>query len=336
MTSGFPRMIQDSTRNDFLPGRDLIGLRSHRVFESRDIDHTRDEISRILQPHVLNPHGRWVEQHCYAEHLPIGNLGIGTIRFGNMHVHVPSIADYHLAIICLDGHAQMAINQTDYRIGGKSGLLIAPGEEMKGTFSADCEQLFIRISSAAVRSHTGIRDLVFKKEIDLSNTGLRPWLNQLSLIASDVVTAELVRGHQIIAKEYERLLISLLLDGQPYLEQRSGASAIAPASVRRAETFIHDNASESITLEDIAMAAQVPVRTLLDSFKRFRNVSPIRYLKDVRLDIAREKLRSGEGVTASSVAFEAGFNHLGRFAGDYLRRFGEKPSDTLRGNGSAQ
>jgi transcriptional regulator GlxA family with amidase domain len=34
--------------------------------------------------------------------------------------------------------------------------------------------------------------------------------------------------------------------------------------------------------------------------------------------------------TAGTVARKRGFGHYGRFAADYARRFGRKPSETLR------
>jgi len=89
--------------------------------------------------------------------------------------------------------------------------------------------------------------------------------------------------------------------------------------------------ADPLSLGDIAQASGVPTRTLLESFKRFRNTSPIRYLRDVRLDEAREALIAGSVSTAAEAAMSAGLMHLGRFSREYAERFGEKPSDTLRG-----
>jgi transcriptional regulator GlxA family with amidase domain len=94
--------------------------------------------------------------------------------------------------------------------------------------------------------------------------------------------------------------------------------------------FIEANARETLRLQDIAAAANVPARTLLDGFRRFRQTSPGRFLRDLRLDRARESLieRDGEA-SVTTAALEAGFTHLGRFARAYADRFGEKPSETL-------
>ena len=83
-------------------------------------------------------------------------------------------------------------------------------------------------------------------------------------------------------------------------------------------------------MEEIARAADVPIRTLLNSFRQFRETSPMRYLRDLRLERAHAMLRRGEPhATVASVALDVGFAHLGRFSQDYAARFGERPSETL-------
>jgi AraC-like DNA-binding protein len=305
-------------------------LRNNRVFESTDVDYTRERISEILQPHALQPRRTWEPTPCYVDHIPFCNKGIGAIRFGEMQVQVPEIADYYLFIMCLSGHADMTVGHADYRIDRKRGLLLSPGEQMLATFSRDCEQLFVRIDKQAIAEHSSFRKLQFRHEVDLHNPRLVPWLHHVSTIISDRHTTDFLRTMPGIAKEYERLLLSFLLAGQDHCDAAEQTPGIAPGSVRRAEQFINAMHPEAITLADIATAADVPVRTLLESFRRFRNTSPIRYLRDVRLDRAREALQSGKVSTAAEAAMNVGMTHLGRFAGEYAERFGEKPSDTLR------
>jgi AraC-like DNA-binding protein len=50
-----------------------------------------------------------------------------------------------------------------------------------------------------------------------------------------------------------------------------------------------------------------------------------------RLHAVRRDLLAGDpGRTVTRVAFKWGFNHLGRFAAQYAREFGESPRDTLK------
>jgi transcriptional regulator GlxA family with amidase domain len=72
----------------------------------------------------------------------------------------------------------------------------------------------------------------------------------------------------------------------------------------------------------------VNVRTLQINFKRYRNMTPMEYLRNARLDRARDLLMSG--IQVSDAASDSGFAHQGRFAARYRARFGESPSITLR------
>ena len=54
-------------------------------------------------------------------------------------------------------------------------------------------------------------------------------------------------------------------------------------------------------------------------------------LRRVRLARARADLEApGRNTSVTNVAYDCGFSHLGRFAQEYARRFGESPSETLR------
>ena len=309
---------------------DLVALRGNRVFETLDVDYTRERISGILQPHRLTPGAGWQPTPCHVDHIAVGNIGIGSIAFGKMQVHVPELADYHLFIMCLAGQAQARVEQQDYRIDRSRGLIIAPGEQMLASFSDGCEQLFVRIGKKAVEAHTGFRRLQFHREVDLHDPRILPWIRQVATIISDRQTCAFVQSQSNVAVDYERLLLSLLLAGQKHYDVMERASAIAPRSVKRAEGFIHARFADPLSLADITEAAGVPTRTLLESFKRFRQTSPIRYLREVRLDSAREALLAARVATAAEAAMDAGLFHLGRFSREYAERFGEKPSETLR------
>ncbi|MCS5485843.1 helix-turn-helix domain-containing protein [Curtobacterium flaccumfaciens pv. beticola] len=102
--------------------------------------------------------------------------------------------------------------------------------------------------------------------------------------------------------------------------------------VRAAVETIHSRAHEPLTVSDIARAADLSVRGLQESFQRVLERTPMEYLREVRLRRAHDDLlRSEPGtVSVADVAVRWGFTHMGRFSGEYLRRFGEYPKQTLR------
>ena len=101
--------------------------------------------------------------------------------------------------------------------------------------------------------------------------------------------------------------------------------------MRRVEQFIEEHARDAIALADLTGVAGVSTRALQTGFRRFRNTTPMAYLRSIRLELARAELaKAGRlGSSVAAVAYASGFAHLGRFARDYQARFGELPSETL-------
>jgi transcriptional regulator GlxA family with amidase domain len=118
--------------------------------------------------------------------------------------------------------------------------------------------------------------------------------------------------------------------GPGMAEPQPGAAAVVPGGVKRAIDFMHANLGREVTIADLVTVANVASRTLFKHFKDFTGVSPMRYLRERRLDRAREELERAGEASVSGVAMRCGFGHLGRFAGAYRRRFGESPSTTAR------
>jgi AraC-like DNA-binding protein len=104
------------------------------------------------------------------------------------------------------------------------------------------------------------------------------------------------------------------------------------ARLRTAVEFLHEHAGEPLTVSDIARAADLSVRALQESFQRTLDRTPMNHLREVRLRRVRADLLAAEPGTASvaEIASRWGFSHMGRFSGEYLRRFGEYPRRTLR------
>jgi len=87
-----------------------------------------------------------------------------------------------------------------------------------------------------------------------------------------------------------------------------------------------------LSLPEICAWLDVPQSTLNVACREFLGVSTMHYARLRRLDHARHRLRLGGGHgNVTSVATGLGFWELGRFAVAYRARFGESPSETLRG-----
>ena len=124
-------------------------------------------------------------------------------------------------------------------------------------------------------------------------------------------------------------VLRVLIGGKPAYSRPT--SALRDHSVRRALELIRERPRDPLTVRDLCQAAEVSERTLRYAFRDLYGVSPKQYLQAHRLAGVRRDLRDfAVRGRIADVANRWGFWHMGQFAADYRRQFGELPSETLR------
>lgn len=101
-------------------------------------------------------------------------------------------------------------------------------------------------------------------------------------------------------------------------------------AVERAREYIRENLSEQIRLSDLCSHAYAQARSLEYGFREVSGLSPVGYIKALKLGSVRKALLARQAATRSisEIACDHGFWHLSQFALDYRRFFGETPSAT--------
>jgi AraC family ethanolamine operon transcriptional activator len=113
--------------------------------------------------------------------------------------------------------------------------------------------------------------------------------------------------------------------------ERPPPRSLRRAAVARIEEYLHALRGEPPSIPVLCAFAGVSERTLQYAFREHLGMTPVRYLKLLRLDRVHRELRDPRSDLASvtEAAVRSGFYDLGRFAGDYRSLFGELPSETL-------
>lgn len=125
----------------------------------------------------------------------------------------------------------------------------------------------------------------------------------------------------------------LLAADHPYRDALDALTRrISPGAIRMAKDFIEQHAHEPITVVEVAAEVGSSLRALNVSFKAQLNVTPVEYLRAVRLRRVHAALRGAdpETATVSEIARSWGFNHRGRFSAQYRGMYNVLPSVTLR------
>ncbi len=101
--------------------------------------------------------------------------------------------------------------------------------------------------------------------------------------------------------------------------------------LKRAEEYIRENLRNTITRDQLAEVSNSSIRTLSRAFEKKYGIGPKAFIKKSRLNSAYLELLSSryDTTTVTQIALEYGFGHIGKFATDYKKTFGELPSATL-------
>lgn len=103
------------------------------------------------------------------------------------------------------------------------------------------------------------------------------------------------------------------------------------AVVMMARELVSHPMNHAMTVDDLCAQLHVTRRTLQNHFQRVVGESPADFLKAVRLNACRRRMREASVATPTvqEIAAQWGFFHMGHFSADYKAMFGELPSQTL-------
>ena len=140
-------------------------------------------------------------------------------------------------------------------------------------------------------------------------------------------------GAEMIVRGWQNLLIACVVDNIPHNFQSHIKRAETPALprvARRAYDFIKANLSNPVSLADMAKAANCSPRQLQLTFRQYFNTTPIAMLRRSRLEGAAAMLAGSDYPSVTDVALAFGYSNLGRFASEFRRQFGCRPSEFAR------
>ncbi|MGH8346232.1 MAG: helix-turn-helix domain-containing protein [Pseudomonas sp.] len=94
--------------------------------------------------------------------------------------------------------------------------------------------------------------------------------------------------------------------------------------------YIHENTKKTLTIKSLVRQLETTTRTLHFGFIETFGMSPIAYIRNLRLASARRDLINKTWPTVTETAMFWNFHHLGRFSMAYQLAYGETPSETAK------
>jgi len=154
--------------------------------------------------------------------------------------------------------------------------------------------------------------------------------NILTIIKSrpEILKKDIVK--RMLSDSVLRLIFKVLSKTTPINEQQVSPSNRAQG-VRLVIDYLHHYADQVPTIPELCNIAKLSERNLQYGFNEYLGITPIRYLRLVRLNGAKRDLLLSHPKKDRivDIALNWGFIELGRFAGEYRQLFQELPSVTL-------
>ncbi len=173
------------------------------------------------------------------------------------------------------------------------------------------------------------RKLVFDQTSSANASGIGNLQRMITFFAQELDYTHKTPALALAELE-QALIVSFICNNPNNYSDLLSKRPQSPASwqVHRAEEYIKAHWDQPLTIEALARVTSASARSIFHQFKRSRGVSPMAFVKQLRLQHAKEMLE-GDPRSVTEIAIACGFSNLGHFAKDYSKRFGERPSDTL-------
>lgn len=322
-----------------------LPLSSHELFRTHDVDQARELVAKVFCPHVLMPTGADTRLDARHHSAKMGaDVSLNYVQYGPAVSIEPGFLEhFYLLQIPLRGRAKIRCGAQVFVSDARTASLPSPTEPLSMRWEHDAPHLIVQMSRTALTQHwerlsqTACSDqpLVFQPNVALQRPELYALLEYIHYLCR-AMDQQGGMGHPLLVEQAQQYLISSLLLLQPHTHSASERAVtskeLLPRTVRRAKDFLHDHSARALCLADVCEHVGISARTLQTAFRAHFGVSPMTYLRDVRLDQVRLRLQSNDlsETSVTRVIQEHGFVHMGHFAAHYRRRFGERPLDTLK------
>lgn len=319
-------------------------LNRYRVYHSENLEEIRRLTSAKIRDHRIEA----VDQgepigatHNVAE---LNGLSVHVIQYAMRSlIRCDPLKQFYLVVLPLHGTVRMVAGDHDNKCDPNSAIIIPNDLRFALHWEAGATAVVLQVEKKRLErkleAYLGFpveRRVRFKQWIDTSS-GAGAFLRAtLWMVIDQLDKNPWEEITPLLSNEFAEALMATLLrsDFHNYQHLVGGVShGSLPKIMKDAMRYIRQNLKEDFQAGDIAEAVGTSPRSIQTGFKKYLRMSPMHYVRAMRLaEIRRELLDSKRSDLHSltALAQEYGFNHLGRFSAYYRQAYDENPSQTIR------
>ncbi len=235
------------------------------------------------------------------------------------------------------GRKRINLGGTEYLCDGSSFLLSSIDVPVESQIIEASEEvpmlsMFLRLDMPTVREVLGREDLP-EPEPSVERRGLAVGKTTVGLLDACMRLIDLLETPEdipFLSHLIQREIVYRILR-TPQGERLRAIATTGDLSHRtaRAIAWLRANYAKPLHMEELAEVARMGVSTLHHQFRALTAMSPLQFQKQLRLQTARQRMLM-DGMDASSVAFEVGYESVSQFSREYSRLFGQPPMRDIK------
>ena len=208
-----------------------------------------------------------------------------------------------------------AIGAVEFESFPGRGAVLPPTEAFTMRWSGDLDLFAVKISTAVVErtvesvlGYPPDEAVRFAVAFDVTSSAGRRWLRSVAMLRDALDEG----APDLVVRPLEELIVGQLLAAQPhnFTDRLEGSPRPArPRVLRRVIECIEADPAAPHTVADLALVAGTSARSLQAAFAEHLGLSPMAYLRRVRLARAHEDLQaavSGGGQSVADIASVGG------------------------------
>ncbi|MCU7723871.1 AraC family transcriptional regulator [Actinoplanes sp. KI2] len=311
-------------------------------FEANDVDEVQEILARVAVPVSLAAVPGDRPYRCRHEQLRFGPLLVcRSFHSTGLRVLAPDLRSAYAVSFAEAGGIRSQHRGAWVEVSDAAAAVHQPVGEVRSVSGVGLVWYSVMIDRGAVEStlgallgHMVAGPIRFAPGMDLASPVGRSWARLVRMLAADATDAAGLAARPAVMRPLADAVVRGLLLAADHPDRETlerPAPAYRSGPVRRAVEAIHADPAEPFTLTGLAAIGGVGVRALQRGFHDQLGVSPMGYLRQVRLARAHDELRAADPARTviAAVAHRWGFTHVGRFAGYYRSVYGCAPSETL-------
>ncbi|WP_417794478.1 AraC family transcriptional regulator [Terasakiella pusilla] len=317
-------------------------LSSFNVFKSSDPDTIETVIASYTSPFKMGISRKSTGFNANLNMTKVHKLDFAHSTFGDPEIEWSSKGESdnsYIFFIPTSGGGEVTHQKQNWEFSSSTGVVwdmahdISASQQSFHSFSLTLSKEKLAAHASALGGpQCGMTGVMLDPMVNLASPAGMLFKNTIKSVADALDGPAGNTINDLVLSQYSDLILTqILTQFSPIVRRELNgpvSSYILPKNIKLARDYIHSHISEKLDMMILSQVSNCSYRTLQRGFMSAFNLTPIQYIRKVRLQFVKNEINlAGPEITISAIARKWGFGHLGRFANEFHKEFGYHPRE---------